>query len=60
MITGVGDTAMPHRYEEDGVIPQDATRASWKGALLGAATVIVTLGMLMLRSLSNRGSNAAE
>jgi hypothetical protein len=60
MITGVGDTAMPHRSEGGGVIPQDATRAFWKGALLSVATVIVTLGMFMLSSLSNRDSNAAE
>ena len=60
MITGVGDTAMPHRSEGGGVIPQDAARAFWQGALLGAATVIVTLGMLMLSSLSNQGNNTAE
>jgi hypothetical protein len=60
MITGVGDTAMPHRPEEGGVIPQDATRAFWKGALLGVAAAIVTLGMLVLSNLSNRGSNTPE
>jgi hypothetical protein len=60
LITSVGDTTTPHQPEEGGVIPQDATRAFWKGALLGVATAVVTLGMLMLSSLSNRGSNAAE
>jgi len=43
MITGVSDTAMPHQPEEGGVISQDATRAFWKGALLGVAAAVVTL-----------------
>jgi len=60
MITGVGDTAMPHRPEEGGVIPQDATRAFWEGALLGVAAAMVTLGMLVLSNLSNGGSNTPE
>ena len=57
MITGVGDTAAPHRPEEGGVMPQESTRVFWKGVLLGVGAAVATLGVLVLSSLFNRGND---
>lgn len=57
MITGVRDTTTPHRPEEGGVMPQESTWAFWKGVLLGVGAAVVTLGVLVLSSLFNRGND---
>ena len=57
MITGVGDTAASHRPEAGGVIPQESTWAFWKGVLFGVGAAVVTLGVLVLSSLFNRGND---
>ena len=57
MITGVREPAAPYSPEEHGVGPQESTWAFWKGVLLGVGTAVVTLGVLVLSSLFNRGNN---
>ena len=57
MIIGVEDMAAPD-WSIAGVWPQDSMRAFWQGVLLGAGSVVSTLGVLMLSYLCNRGNNS--
>jgi len=57
MITGIGDTAAPHRPTAD-VWSQESLWAFWQGVLLGVGTAVSTVGVLVLSHLFNREHNS--
>jgi hypothetical protein len=57
MITGIGDTAAPHRPAAD-VWSQESLWAFWQGVLLGVGTAVSTVGVLVLSHLFNREHNS--
>ena len=58
MITGIGDTAAPHRPAGGSGMSQEHAWAFWQGVLVGVGTVVGTLGMLVLHHLFNPGHDS--
>jgi hypothetical protein len=58
MITGLGDTAAPHRPAGGSGLPQESIWAFWQGVLVGVGTVVGTLGVLVLNHLFNQGNDS--
>ena len=58
MITGIGDTAAPHRTAGGSDMSQENLWAFWQGVLVGVGTVVGTLGMLVLHHLFNPGHDS--
>jgi hypothetical protein len=58
MITGIGDTAAPHRTAGGSGISQENAWAFWQGVLVGVGTVVSTLGVFVLHHLFNPGHDS--